>query len=107
MHPRKRTMLWIHLLGGAAVLGSYTHGLATHPEGGEALWGGVQPQLRPLCTAGMVLAALGYLGFTYFLLMHLDPAEARVGPDSDSRCSAGSMSGSSSRLRCGCRSRGG
>ena len=70
-------MLWINLLGGAAVLGSYAHGLATHPEGGEALWGGVLPQLRPLYTAGMLLAALGYLAFTYFLLVHLDPAKAR------------------------------
>jgi len=79
MHPQTRTMLWLNLLGGAAVLGSYAYGLARHPEGGEALWGGVQPQLRPLYTAGMVLAALGYLGFTTFLLVHLDPAEARVG----------------------------
>jgi hypothetical protein len=72
-------MLWINLLGGAAVLGSYAHGLATHPEGGDALWGGVLPQLRPLYTAGMLLAALGYLAFTCFLLVHLEPDKARVG----------------------------
>ena len=77
MHPQKRAMLWINLLGGTAVLGSYAFGLMSHPGEGEALWGGVPPELRSVYTTGMLLAA-GYLGFTYFLLVRLDPVEARM-----------------------------
>lgn len=78
MYPQKRAMLWINLLGGTAVLGSYAFGLMSHPGEGEALWGGVPPELRSVYTTGMLLAAAGYLGFTYFLLVRLDPVEARI-----------------------------
>ena len=79
MHAQKRWMLGINLLGGIAVLGSYAIGLVTHPGAGGALWGGVPDSLRPLYTAGMLLAALGYFAFLYFLLFRLDPGPARVG----------------------------
>jgi hypothetical protein len=77
MHPQKRLMLWINVLGGVAVLGSYAHGLWTHPAGGAELWGGVPEALRPVYTGSMLLAAAGYFAFTYLLLFRLDPA-ARV-----------------------------
>ena len=32
MHPQKKQWLAINVLGGVAVLGSYAHGLITHPE---------------------------------------------------------------------------
>ena len=41
--------------------------------------GGVPPELRSVYTTGMLLAAAGYLAFTYFLLVRLDPVQARIG----------------------------
>ena len=79
MHPRKKAMLWINVIGGIAVLGSYAYGLLSRPGGSDPLWGGVSSCVRPLYTVGMVLAALGYFAFTYFLLWRLDPVQARVG----------------------------
>ena len=79
MHPKRWAMLLINVVGGIAVLGSYVQGLRAHPAGGDALWGGVPRGIRPLYTAGMLLAALGYLAFTYFLFFCLDANEARVG----------------------------
>lgn len=79
MHPQKKTMLWINVVGGIAVLGSYAHGLLSHPGNGDALWGGVPQEIRPLYAVGMLLAALGYFAFSYYLLLRLDPVEAQVG----------------------------
>jgi len=78
MQPRKVAMLIINVLGGAAVLGSYAWGLATHRGSSGALWGGVPQGLQPLYTVNMLLAAAGYLCFTYFLLARLDASEAQV-----------------------------
>jgi hypothetical protein len=72
-------MLWINVVGGVSVLGSYVHGLQTHPGSGDALWGGVPEDLRSLYTAGMLLAALGYFALTHFVFLRLDPRLARVG----------------------------
>jgi len=67
------------VVGGIAVLGSYAYGLLAHPENGQALWGGVPKDLRSLYVAGMPDAALGYLAFTYHLLLRVDPELARIG----------------------------
>ena len=72
-------MLVINVVGGLAVLGSYAHGIMTHYDPGTALWGGVPEGLRPVYTANMLLAALGYFAFTYRLLFRTVPEEARVG----------------------------
>lgn len=77
MHVHKRVMLGINVVGGAAVLGSYAHGIMTHWEPGRVLWGGVPEGLRPFYTANMLLAALGYLALTYRLL-RVDPHKARL-----------------------------
>jgi hypothetical protein len=69
MHPQKKIMLLINLIGGIAVLGSYAWGLTSHPGSGNELWGRVPQWLRLLSTADMFLAALGYLTFTAFLLV--------------------------------------
>ena len=79
MHPQKKAMLSINVVGGVAVLGSYADGLLSHPGDGAALWGGAPQEVRSLYAAGMLLAALGYFAFTYYLLRRLDPVEARVG----------------------------
>ena len=78
MDRRKVTMIGINLLGGAAVLGSYAHGLLTHPETGPQLWGAVPEGLRPLYTVSMLLATAGYFPLTAYLLLRVDPDRASV-----------------------------
>jgi hypothetical protein len=78
MHPQKRTLIWIVLLGGAAVLASYAFILGFDPATQAALWGDVPPALLPTYTASMILAATGYFVFTGFLLFAVDPARVRI-----------------------------
>lgn len=78
MRAEKWVMIIINLLGGAAVLGSYAQGFRTHTGAGQVLWGGVPASIRPFYTAGMFVAAAGYLAFTYFLLFRLNPSATRV-----------------------------
>jgi hypothetical protein len=77
MHPAHRSLLALNLLGGAAVLGSYAHGLADGATRG-ALWGGVPESLRPLYTLSMGLATAGYFAFSFYVFFRLDPARTRV-----------------------------
>jgi hypothetical protein len=60
------------------VLGSYAHGIATHPGSAGAAWGGVPESLRPLYTVSMLLAAAGYFAFTSFILFRVSPRALRV-----------------------------
>ena len=78
MSAKKWLMLFINLLGGGGVIGSYIWGFLTHPNAGQALWGGVPDSIRPFYTAGMFLAAAGYFAFTYFIFFPLNPGETRV-----------------------------
>ncbi len=78
MSAKKWLMLFINLLGGGGVIGSYVWGFLTHPDAGQALWGGVPDSIRPFYTAGMFLAATGYFAFTYFILLRLNPSKTRV-----------------------------
>jgi hypothetical protein len=75
---RRRTLGWFNALGGAAVLASYAHGLWAHPASRGAVWGDVPDALRPVYTVTMLLAAVGYLAFTYFVLFRLDPRRTQV-----------------------------
>jgi len=78
MHPQKRTLVWIVLLGGAAVLVSYAHSLGLTPATQAALWGGVPARLLLVYVPSMALAMAGYFAFTYFLLFPADPDRVRV-----------------------------
>jgi hypothetical protein len=68
---------WVFLvftaLGGAAVLGSYAHGIRTHARPADRLWGGVPRGLRPAYGVSMLLAALGFLAFFGHLLVFVEP----------------------------------
>jgi hypothetical protein len=79
MHPQRQIMVWLNLIGGVAVLGSYAHGLTTRPDASAALWGGVPPALQPFYTLSMLLAAAGYFLFTTFLLFRVSPDRLRIG----------------------------
>jgi hypothetical protein len=78
MHKQKWLLLFINLLGGSAVIGSYIWGFRAFPDAGQILWGGVPLAIRPYYTAGMILAANGFFAFTYFILFQLKVEETRV-----------------------------
>jgi hypothetical protein len=75
LHKAKRALLAINVVGGIAVLGSYVLGFLRHPGSSSALWGKVPASLLPFYTASMLAAAAGYLAFTFFILVRLDPDE--------------------------------
>ena len=79
MHPQRRSMIGINVLGGSAVLGSYAYGLASNPLTRGDVWGGVPETLRPLYTITMLMAAAGYFAFSYFVFFKVDPDESRIG----------------------------
>jgi len=78
MHPMRRSLLWLNVLGGIAVLGSYVHGLASNPLTRGAVWGDVPEALRPFYTINMFLAAAGYFAFSSYVFRQLDPARTRI-----------------------------
>jgi hypothetical protein len=61
----------INLLGGIAVIGSYIIGLKAQAGGANALWGSVPQGIRPAYTVSMLLSALAYFAFIYFILFRL------------------------------------
>lgn len=71
-------LLIINVVGGAAVIGSYILGLNSQSGGANVLWGGVPENIRPVYGISMVLSALGYFAFIYFILVRLEPAEVSV-----------------------------
>jgi hypothetical protein len=79
MHPQRKVLAAINVIGGMAVLASYGVGLAMNPGNRHQLWGEVPAGLRPTYTVSMVLAALGYFAFTYYIFFRLDPARTRIG----------------------------
>jgi hypothetical protein len=70
--------LALNALGGLAVVGSYAFGLLREPDPGR-VWGGVPEALKPLYTASMLAAAVGYFPMTLYVLFGLDPARTRIG----------------------------
>jgi hypothetical protein len=71
-------LLVINVIGGAAVILSYVFGLNAQAGGANVLWGGVPANIRPLYTVSMVLSALGYFAFLYYILFRLDPAQTSI-----------------------------
>jgi hypothetical protein len=85
MHPQKRVMALVNVVGGAAVLGSYAYGLATNPLTRGDVWGDVPDGLRPFYAASMLLATAGYFAFTYYVFFRVDADTARVARQYDVR----------------------
>ena len=78
MHPQKRALTWIVLLGGTSVLASYAYSWAAHPTILAEFWGGVPQVVRPAYAIAMLFAAGGFFAYSYFLLFCIDPDEARI-----------------------------
>jgi hypothetical protein len=66
------------LLGGAAVLASYTYILGLDPATQAGLWGGVPPAVLPAYVGSMVLAAGGYFAFTFYLVCRVEAEEVSI-----------------------------
>ena len=71
-------LLVINILGGAAVIISYIAGLSGQSGGANVLWGGVPSNIRPVYTISMILSALGYFAFLYFIFFRLVPSETTI-----------------------------
>jgi len=71
-------LLIINVIGGAAVIGSYIFGLGGQTGGANVLWGGVPANIRPVYTVSMILSALGYFAFLYYIFFRLDPAQTSI-----------------------------
>lgn len=69
---RRRSFLWINIVGGIAVLGSYLWGAFGAPETMGSLWGGVPESLRPVYTVNMLLSAGGYFLFAPYIALRVD-----------------------------------
>jgi hypothetical protein len=78
MLAKKWILVFINLLGGIAVLGSYYYGLVYLPSAVEILWGGVPQGIRPVYTVSMFLAAAGYIVLTGYVLFGIQPESARL-----------------------------
>ena len=78
MSSQQAMLLVVMLLGGLGVIGSYAQGLIAHPGSVNVLWGKISGRFRKVYTVSMLLSALGYFAFAYFLLFRIVPAEARV-----------------------------
>lgn len=72
-------LIGLNIAGGIAVLGSYAHGILTHPGTSGAVWGGVPAGLKPWYITSMLLAAAGYFAFTYYVVFAVEPARVRIG----------------------------
>ncbi len=71
-------LLIINIIGGAAVIGSYVFGLKAQAGGADILWGGVPNGIRPVYGISMIVSALGYLAFLYFILFRLEPDDVVI-----------------------------
>jgi hypothetical protein len=78
MHTQQWILLAIMAVCGAAVIGSYIQGFGAHPGNAEKLWGGVTGGLRIFNFFTMILAAVGFFAFSYWLFFRLDPAEVQI-----------------------------
>jgi len=78
MHAQQWILLGIIVIGGAAVIGSYIHGIATHAHSASVLWGGTPRVLRLVNIPFMILAAIGFIAFTYYILFRLNPEEVQI-----------------------------
>jgi hypothetical protein len=71
-------LLIINVLGGVAVLVSYVIGLRGQSGGANVLWGSVPESVRPVYTVSMILSALGYFAFLYYIFFRLDPSQVNI-----------------------------
>jgi hypothetical protein len=78
MGTQQIILLVINIVGGAAVIGSYILGLNSSTGGVNALWGGVPENVRPLYGISMIISAIGYFAFLYYIFFRLEPTHISI-----------------------------
>ncbi|MGD9143184.1 MAG: hypothetical protein PVG61_04990 [Dehalococcoidia bacterium] len=78
MAAQQIVLLIINVIGGTAVIGSYIYGLNAQSGGASVLWGGVAENIRPVYFVSMIISALGYFAFLYYILFRLSPSEVSI-----------------------------
>ncbi|MFC1946074.1 hypothetical protein ACFLW1_02615 [Chloroflexota bacterium] len=78
MNIQQIVLVVINVIGGVGVIGSYLYGLGAQAGGANALWGGVPAAVRPLYTISMILSAIGYFLFLYFIIFRLDSTQVSI-----------------------------
>jgi hypothetical protein len=78
MNRQKILLLLINVIGGILVIGSYIYGLNAQSAGAAVLWGGVPQNTQPIYAVSMILSAIGYFAFIYYLLFKVDSSEAKI-----------------------------
>lgn len=76
MDRRKTSLIALNCLCGSAVLLGYWFGVRA--VSGAELWGGVPQALQPANNVNMLLAAAGYLPFTYYIAFRPQPENTRI-----------------------------
>ena len=71
-------LLIVNVIGGIVVIGSYIYGLNGQSGGANILWGGVPEGIRPVYFVSMILSALGYFAFLYYILFRLNPGDVNI-----------------------------
>jgi len=78
MNVQQIILLIINVIGGIAVIGSYILGLGTQSGGANVLWGGVPAGIRPVYTVSMIISAIAYFAFIYFILFRIDTKDTLI-----------------------------
>jgi hypothetical protein len=78
MATQQIILLVINIIGGAAVIGSYIFGLRGQSGGANVLWGGVPENIRPVYTVSMIISALSYFAFLYYIFFRLEPPQVSI-----------------------------
>ena len=78
MNRQKIILLLINIAGGIAVIGSYIYGLNAQSAGTAVLWGGVPENIQPIYAVSMIISAVSYFAFLYYLLFKLNPKEITI-----------------------------
>jgi hypothetical protein len=78
MNVQQIILLIINIIGGIAVIGSYVLGLSAQTGGANILWGGVPTGIRPVYTISMVISAIAYFAFIYFILFRIDTKDTLI-----------------------------
>ncbi len=71
-------LLIINVFGGAAVIGSYIQGFVSHPGNMNVLWGNISGSVRSVYFVSMIISAVAYFLFIYFILFRLEPAQVKI-----------------------------
>jgi hypothetical protein len=78
MNAQQIILLVINIIGGAAVIGSYIYGLNSQSGGANALWGGVPERARGLYGVSMVISAIGFFAFLFYIFFRLEPGQVSI-----------------------------